>query len=211
MKKIQNLVVALVAVALAVGFAPNAGAANSSAGIVGLGRLKWNRGISSYGLGVGDSTRISIPNGGPSADISDTTVWVDLSAFDVAQQYTEQCALAFQINRQLGSSTDSVGYYVQYTNDISRNGQSIAGGNNNTIAQSSAAYVNTVTATTANVTSGTDGFVTIVCAVKPKTNPTAGTLADFAWRFARLVVVNQKNAGTRCYFSVDAVIAGASK
>ena len=207
MKNRIKLLLALSAAVLSVAITAH----QSSAGITSLGRMKWNRGISSYGLGSTDSTRISIPGAGGSIDCSDTTRWVDMNVVGLTQAYTEQCMLAFQINGQLGSGTDSVGWQVQFTNDPVSETQSIAAGNNNNIFTAAFASVNKVTAATQGIATGTDGTITIVCAVKPKTAATSGTALDFPYRFVRLIVRNAMVATNRQYFTVDAVVFGSPR
>ncbi len=203
----KNRILALIALGVAaVGLTISA--LPSSAGIASLGRLKWNRGISSYGAGVTDSTRISIPAASAAVDFADTTAWVDLNTQGMVQTYTQQALLVFQINKQLTTTTDSIGYVVQYTNDVNTT-------SNTNIFSTTAAYITSVAASTQNVATGADGTIGLVVAVAPKTNPTGGaittTQADFPWRFARLVVYNSDTSGAtgRSYFSVDAVLSGS--
>ncbi len=165
-------------------------------------RLKWNRGISSYGLGNTDSTRISIPSA-TAADFADTTAWLDLSAYHFGPVISGQALALFQINTQLTSSTDSVGFYVQYSNDLTAS----------TIYGSvTSAASTTVTATTAGITAGQDGLAFSVVAVSLTTIAAGGvgTVATLPYRYVRLVVSNAEASSNngRKYFSVQPVIFG---
>lgn len=191
-------ILALAAVALA--FASTAFA--EGAQIIALDRLGWNRGISSYGLGV-DSTRISIPAAAAAADMADTTDWVDLGSFKFKQDYTQQPLMWFQINKQLTTTTDSIGVQIHYSNDMAAS----------TIALPvSTFYLTTVAAATAGISAGQDGLVGQVVAVAPAANAAhiAGVAAAMPWRYVRLVVYNADVSGAtgRSYFSVRPVVYG---
>lgn len=199
MKK-QHILLALAAL-----FIVGAADAQVTSKIITAPKLKWSRGISSYGAGVTDSVRISIPS--PSAaggtDATDTTQWFDLGQYKFAQAYAKQPLVLFQINTQLSSTTDSIGYSVQYSNDLSTTTQQGA---------VALAYSTTVAATTAGITAGQDGIAFTVVAVSPDAIAAhgVGTVATLPWRFVRLVVNNVDATATtgRKYFSVTPVIYG---
>lgn len=181
MKRYINILLA-VAVMLSV-------SAPAFAKIEALPRLTWNRGISSYGLGVTDSTRISFPAPGAAVDFTDTTAWVDLNNLNIADQtYTGQNLVWFQVNRGAVAATDSVGYSIHYTNDL----DSGASG----VTASTVAYVTSV--------SGQD-ILPLIPAIAPASTLTTAPLA----RYIRLVVLNadvSSAAVGRQYFSVRPVI-----
>lgn len=192
----KNLKLALAALLLA-SFATGAFAQES---ITTLPRMKWNRG----GVTATDSTRISIPGAAASVDFSDTTVWLDLAQYKFASRFSQEGIVAFQINKQLTATTDSIGFQVQFSNDINNSTTTYGAG--------TLAYITTVAATTYGITAGQDGLVGMVVASCPKatTGQASGTLADMPWRFVRLVVQNSDTSGAtgRVYFSVTPVIFG---
>ena len=182
MKQLRNILLAAVVLA---GFAGQALAA-----VEVLPRMRWNRGISSYGLGVTDSTRISIPGAAAAVDFADTTVWLDLGTLNnlAPQAYTGQNLVYFQINRQASGAVDSLQYQIQYTNDTEANATGFVPG--------------TLTLVSTVVDQG--DMVPLIPAVAPASTVTTAPLA----RFVRLVVYNSEVSATkgRVYFSVRPVI-----
>lgn len=173
-----------------------------------LPRLKWSRGISSYGAGVTDSTRISIPS--PAAaggtDATDTTAWFDCGQFKFAQDYAKQPLVLFQVNTQLSTTTDSVQYQLQYTNDLG------TAANPARPLAVTAANLTTVAASTAGGSAGDDGLVGTIVVVSPDaaTGQATGTAAALPFRYARLAITNiDATAPTgRKYFSVTPIVYG---
>ena len=184
MKQYRNILLAVALVA--------ASAAPALAGVKILPRLTWNRGVSSYGAGVTDSTRISILGPGASVDFADTTEWVDLGTHPIANQaYTGQNLLWFSVHAQGAASSDSIGYVIQYSNDLATD----AGG--------------FLSGTLTYVTGSNSGMVPLIPAVAPAATVTTAPLA----RFYRIVVYNAEVGGTvgRRYFSVRPVILESDK
>ena len=174
----------------------------SDPGVIQFPRLKWTRVLGASQ----DSTRISIPAPATdgSVDNADTTQWFDVNAVRLPQTYTAQPLVWFQVNRQITATTDSIGFKVQYTNDLST--PTIFG----TITE--VAYV-TGTATTQGITAGQDGYGGSVIAVSPATvvAHTVGAVATLPWRYVRLVVRNVESSSMsgRVYFSVTPVVYGS--
>lgn len=213
-KHIFALLALALALASTIGSAPNVSAQaqflsgkllqGKLGGVGSDGRMKWDRGISSYGAGVTDSTRISLPAAAAAADFADTTAWLDLSQVKFRQDFAKQPIVMFQVNKQLTTTTDSIGFQVQYSNDIGSTGAIKLG--------TTVAYMTTVAATTAGVSAGADGIVGTVVAVSPDaaTGHAAGTAATLPYRYVRLVVLNADTSGAtgRSYFSVTPVLFG---
>lgn len=206
----KNRIMLLLALALTLAV-PHVASAQSQ--ILTLDRLKWARGVSSYGLGVTDSTRISILPATTTNDFADTTAWFDVGQFKFNQDYAKQPLVMFQINKQLTTTTDSIGYALQYTNDIG------AGSNAVLPASVAVAYLTTVAASTYGGSAGNDGIVGTVPAVTSDavtvaTGQASGTTAGNAimpFRFVRLIVLNADTSGAtgRSYFSVRPVVYGS--
>lgn len=181
------LAVALLVVAGAPAFAQQSTVITLGTATGGNGKAKWYR----SGATV-DSARVSITAEGASADFADTTEWINLGTVKFHPGYTEQALAWFQVNRQLASGTDSLAYQIQMTNDIS----------GSAFAYGSVTGMVTTTAATAGISTGSDGFVTNVKVVVPKTAPT-NTLAgaiEFPYKYVRLVIQNRTS--NRPYFSV---------
>lgn len=200
MKKKWLLLIALAAACVV----PTVAMAQAPQQIITLGRMKWSRGISSYGLGVLDSTRISIPAAGPSADMTDTTAWLDLGTFRFSQAYAKQPMVMFQITKQLTTTTDSIGFNLQFSNDI---------GSGSVATPGTLAYITSIAAATAGVSTGGDGIIGTVVAVSADaaTALANGTAATLPYRFVRLIVQNSDTSGAtgRSYFSVTPIIYGS--
>lgn len=198
----------LLAVALLIGAAAPA-FAQSGAQIITGERMKWARGISSYGAGVTDSTRISIPAAAAAADFADTTAWLDLGQFKFSQFYAKQPLVLFQITKQLTTTTDSIGYAIQYSNDLG----SAANSGATIYGSVTVAYITSVAASTYGITAGQDGFVGSVVALSPDAmaEHTVATIATAPYRYVRLIVLNSDTSGAtgRSYFSVRPVIYGS--
>lgn len=157
---------------------------NPSGPTVDSGRMKWVRGISGYGLGA-DSTRISIPGAGAAVDHQDTTAWLELTGYKFDPSYTSEPIVVFQINRQSGATTDSVGYIVQTSNDSDPNTNFVNG-------------TTTYTGTMSNTS-----VATTIVGVTMSSSLTVP-------RWVRLVVINTEVSATsgRVYFSVNPIIYG---
>lgn len=161
--------------------------------------LKWDRGISSYGLGVKDSLVISLPGPAAAVDFADTTVWLDLGSFKFPQQaYTAYPLVTFSVYGQANTASDSIGYAVQYADQIS-----VPGGNyqgiTNVFTSATVAYLSL----SASTTVGANNWGNIV-AVAP-------TSSVYNHRFVRLVILNAEVGGTigRRYCGVTAVVNGS--
>lgn len=159
--------------------------------------LKWNRGISSYGLGVKDSVVISIPGPAAAVDFADTTEWVDLSSWQFNQGYTAQPIVTFTLYGQANTASDSIGYAVQYSDQKdtpSGSGANVFNGYNS----ATVAYLSLNASTTA----GSNLWGKVV-AVAP-------TSSVYVPRYVRLVVLNAEVGGTigRRYCGVVVTIAG---
>lgn len=160
--------------------------------------MKWNRGISSYGLGATDSLVISLPGPAAAVDFTDTTAWLDLAQFQLkTQTYTAEPLVTFMIYGQANTASDSIGYYIQYSDQ-----KDIPSGNfasvTNTFTQSSVAYLSLSASTT--VGSNVWGYVVAL----------APTSSVYTHRWYRLVVLNAEVGGTigRRYCGVTAIVNG---
>jgi hypothetical protein len=200
MKKLMHI---LALAAVVVGLAGLAATAQAESKIVALDRLQWVRGISSYGAGNTDSTRISIPAATTTSDHADTTEWLDLGQFKFEQDYAKQPLVWFQINRQYSTTTDSVGVEIHYSNDLA---------SSTILRPVTTFYLTTIAAATAGTSAGADGLAGSVVAVSPDANAAhiAGVAAAMPWRYVRVVVYNADVSGAtgRTYFSVRPIIYG---
>jgi hypothetical protein len=159
--------------------------------------LRWQRGISSRGLGVTDSLVISLPGPGAAVDFADTTEWLDLSNYQFTQGYSAYPLVIFTVYGQANTASDSIGYQVQYADqkDIPQGNFAIS----NTFGTlASVAYLSL----SASTTVGANVWGTVVAL--------APTTSVYAHRWYRLVVLNAEVGGTigRRYCGVTATIVG---
>lgn len=199
----KNRISLLIALAVSLFVLPTMAQAQSAANFTPITKsMKWNRGISSYGLGVKDSLIISLPAPAAAVDFADTTEWLDLSQYTLpAYSISAWPQVTFTIYGQANTASDSIGYQVQFSDQPDIPGGGFTNISNTFGTLASVAYLSL----SASTTVGSNVWGTVVAM--------APTTSVYPHRFYRLVVLNAEVGGSigRRYCGVTATVNGRLK